>query len=71
MPFNPPNTKPTNMTKHCVSLLQKAHDTASTFLGKYMFGLNKTSTDVLPPLVRTPPSHRDMLYIKGKLRTYY
>ena len=65
-PFEPPSTKPTNITAHRHALLQKAHASAERFLGKFCFGSQKVATHVLPPPAPPTVSHRDKDYHRGK-----
>ena len=71
-----PNTRSLRSTKHTssagttktrVQLLEKAKDQASQFLGKYWFGTIRKLIDVLPQNQASPPSHRDINFIQGKI----
>ena len=63
----PRSNKPVNQTKCRQAIIQKAKDNATKFLGKFMFGENNL-TEVLPPVMREPPTFRDSQFIlkKGK-----
>ena len=61
------NGKP--ITKTRKHLLCKAKQYIAKFLGKYLFGANGNTVSVLPPLIKLPPTQRDLAFIQGKYKT--
>ena len=56
------------ITKTRKHLLAKAKRYTAKFLGKFNFGTNGDTISVLPPLIKLPPTQRDLAFIQGKYK---
>ena len=57
-----PHITASNQTPYRLTLINKAKETAKKFLGKFYFG-NNVLTEILPPVIASPTTHRDLDYI--------